>query len=72
MAYGYGIATATGFDGNGFAERLLESAGVSVVPGFGFGASMKNFVRIGYLSDIGILEEAIERIARFMDSHIVL
>ena len=61
--------SATGLDGHGFAERLLESVGVSVVPGFGFGESMKNFVRIGYLSDIGVLEEAIKRIARFMGSH---
>jgi arginine:pyruvate transaminase len=61
--------SATGLDGHGFAKRLLESAGVSVVPGFGFGESMKNFVRIGYLSDIDILEEAIKRIARFMGSH---
>ena len=55
-----------GLDGAGFTERLLEEAGVSVVPGFGFGESMRNFVRIGFLCDEQILDAAVARIASFM------
>ena len=62
--------SATGLDGYDFAEQLLESVGVSVVPGFGFGESLKNFVRIGYLSDTAVLEAAVERMAGFMRTRI--
>jgi len=58
----------TGLDGSEFAEQLLDSVGVSVVPGFGFGESLTNFVRIGYLSDTAILEQAIQRISQFVES----
>ena len=58
--------SATGLDGYAFAEQLLENAGVSVVPGFGFGESMKNCVRVGYISDTNVLEQAVEGIARFV------
>ena len=60
--------SATGLDGYQFAEQLLHSTGVSVVPGFGFGDSLVNFVRIGYLSDIEVLEQAVSRIRKFTDS----
>ncbi len=58
----------TGLDGLQFANQLLDNVGVSVVPGFGFGDSLTNFVRIGYLSDTHVLEDAVERISRFMAS----
>jgi len=57
----------TGIDGKEFAERLLEEEGVAVVPGFGFGASMKNTIRVGFLDDIARLEEAALRLVRFAD-----
>lgn len=56
----------TGLDGLQFATQLLDNVGVSVVPGFGFGESLTNFVRVGYLSDTRVLEDAVERISRFM------
>ncbi|MEM7169417.1 MAG: aminotransferase class I/II-fold pyridoxal phosphate-dependent enzyme [Pseudomonadota bacterium] len=56
----------TGLDGYEFAERLLQDQGLSVVPGFGFGDSLSNFVRIGYLSSTEILDEAVRRIERFV------
>ncbi|MEC9415472.1 MAG: aminotransferase class I/II-fold pyridoxal phosphate-dependent enzyme [Pseudomonadota bacterium] len=55
----------TGIDGKEFAERLLEEEGVAVVPGFGFGASMNNTIRVGFLDDITRLEEAALRLVRF-------
>ncbi len=55
-------------DGYDFAEKLLMSEGVSVVPGFGFGESLKSFVRVGYLTDKVLLAEAADRIARFVKS----
>jgi arginine:pyruvate transaminase len=57
----------TGIDGKEFAERLLEEEEVAVVPGFGFGASMKNTIRVGFLDDIPRLEEAALRMVRFSD-----
>ena len=58
----------TKLNGYEFAEQLLHSAGVSVVPGFGFGESLTNFVRVGYLSDTQVLKEAINRIEKFVKS----
>ncbi len=58
--------SVSGMDGYKFAKRLLEEEGVSVVPGFGFGRSVRKFVRIGYLSKTDVLKDAICRIARFV------
>ncbi len=58
----------TKLNGFEFAEQLLHSAGVSVVPGFGFGESLVNFVRIGYLSQPSVLTEAVNRIEKFVRS----
>ncbi len=60
--------SGTGLDGYDFAEQLLDNAGISVVPGFGFGESLKNFVRIGYLCSTDILDQAIQRISQFVKS----
>lgn len=57
----------TGLDGKAFAEGLLDAENVAVVPGFGFGAAMANTVRVGFLSDIDVLEEAAKRIIRFAE-----
>jgi len=58
----------TKLDGYEFANQLLHSQGVSVVPGFGFGKSLNNFVRIGFVSDTEVLKEAIGRILEFVKS----
>jgi arginine:pyruvate transaminase len=55
-----------GCDGETFANQLLDEAGVSVVPGFAFGASTVNCVRIGFCQDIKLLEEAATRIEKFV------
>jgi aspartate/methionine/tyrosine aminotransferase len=55
----------TGLNGEDFAKLLLEQEQVAVVPGFGFGASMTDTVRIGFLCNEDRLRQAAERITRF-------
>ncbi len=59
--------SATGLGSEEFAERLLEDEKVAVVPGFGFGKSVKNTVRIGFLCDEERLKDAAKRIIKFTD-----
>lgn len=59
--------SATGLDGKAFAEQVLDAENVAVVPGFGFGTSMTDTVRVGFLVDVPVLEEAAKRIVRFAD-----
>ena len=49
--------SAFGCDGEIFANRLLDATGVSVVPGFAFGESVVNCVRIGFCQEIELLQE---------------
>ena len=58
----------TGLDGGIFAERLLQEEHVAVVPGYGFGESMQNTIRIGFLDEIPRLIEAAKRLRRFAES----
>ena len=58
--------SAAGQDGATFAEGLLETEGVAVVPGFGFGDSAASMVRIGFLPPPPRLREAAVRIERFI------
>ncbi len=57
----------TGMDGATFAESLLDEVGVAVVPGFAFGGSVRDSVRIGFLRDEATLKEAVRRIASFVE-----
>ena len=59
-----------GMDGEQFANDLLDETGVTVVPGFAFGDSVKGFVRIGFLRDIDVLADAARRIRRFVESRL--
>ncbi|MDT2835333.1 pyridoxal phosphate-dependent aminotransferase [Enterococcus durans] len=49
-----------------WVEDLLEETGVALVTGEGFGAPEN--VRMSYATDLGTLEEAVRRIARFIES----
>jgi len=53
-------------DGEIFANRLLDQSGVAVVPGFAFGDSVHNFVRVGYLQNEQALADAANRIKKFV------
>ncbi|MBM6848594.1 aminotransferase class I/II-fold pyridoxal phosphate-dependent enzyme, partial [Bacillus licheniformis] len=47
-----------------FAEALLEEEKVAIVPGSGFGAP--DNIRLSYATSLSLLEEAVERIRRFV------
>lgn len=64
--YVFPSVASTGMSGEEFAEKLLLTERVAVVPGSAFGESAKNHVRCSYASSMKNLTEAIERIARFL------
>lgn len=67
--YAFPSIAASGMDENTFAEALLQEERVAVVPGTAFGASGAGFVRASYATSYEKIEEALERIARFMRRH---
>lgn len=58
-----------GCDGEQFANRLLDEAGVAVVPGFAFGDSATNYLRIGFLVDEPLLRIAARKIRNFVNDN---
>lgn len=58
--------SALGCNGEKFANELLDRAGIAVVPGFGFGDSVTDYVRIGYLHEEAVLEKAADKIKDFV------
>ncbi len=58
--------TSTGLDDLEFCERLLVEERVAVIPGASFGESGKGFVRICYAAAYADLEEAMNRLERFL------
>lgn len=58
--------SALGYDGESFANLLLQEAGIAVVPGFAFGESVLNCVRIGLSQNQQTLDEAANRIRVFV------
>lgn len=56
----------TGLTSMQFAEELLKTEKVAVVPGDAFGESGEGFIRCSYASSISNLSEALERIGRFV------
>lgn len=67
--YAFPRITVTGMDDNEFAEKLLMEEKVAVVPGSAFGKSGTGFVRACYATSYEELEEALERLRRFMERH---
>jgi aminotransferase len=66
--YAFPAISATGMDDETFAEQLLQEERVAVVPGSAFGAD-GNHVRCSYATAYERIEEALERIRRFMRRH---
>ncbi|MDF9393172.1 MULTISPECIES: aminotransferase class I/II-fold pyridoxal phosphate-dependent enzyme [Methylococcus] len=65
--YIYADCSAFTDDSAEFAARLLEQAGVAVTPGKDFGTqSPERYLRFAYTADIPVLQEAVERIRRFV------
>jgi len=50
-----------------FSIQLLESAGVAVSPGVGFGASGEGYVRFALVDEVARIELATERIGSSLD-----
>ena len=65
--YGFPDITSTGLSSEEFAERLLNEEKVAVVPGSAFGACGEGHVRCCYATSLPTIEEALERIGRFVE-----
>ncbi len=66
--YAFPSIAAAGMDDETFAQKLLEEEKVAVVPGSAFGAD-GGFVRCSYATAYEKIEEALERMRRFMERH---
>lgn len=66
--YAFPSISASGMDDETFAETLLAEEKVAVVPGNAFGADGQ-FVRCSYATEYEKIEEALERIRKFMGRH---
>jgi aminotransferase len=64
--YAFPSITPTGLSSDEFAEKLLYEEQVAVVPGSAFGAAGEGFVRCTYCTARDKLEQAIERMGRFV------
>ena len=67
--YTFPSITPTGMASEEFAERLFGEEKVAVVPGNVFGESGEGFIRCCYAASIEDLEEALERMGRFVSRH---
>jgi aminotransferase len=67
--YAFPSVAKTGLDDEAFAEQLLVEEEVAVVPGSAFGASGRGYVRMAYATAYEKLEEALNRMERFMRRH---
>jgi aminotransferase len=67
--YAFPQVSVSGMDDDAFAEKLLEEERVAVVPGSAFGAGGEGFVRCSYATAYEKIEEALERMARFVQRH---
>ena len=65
--YVFPSVESTGLSGEEFAERLLMSKKVAVVPGSAFGECGKNHIRCSYATSMAQLTEAMARIASFVE-----
>ena len=64
--YAFPYVGGTGLDEEAFANRLLMDERVAVVPGSAFGKGGEGFVRCCYATSYDKLEEALDRIERFV------
>lgn len=64
--YAFPCIKSTGLSSEEFAERLITSKRVAVVPGNAFGDCGEGFIRISYCYSIENIKEAIRRIGEFV------
>ena len=67
--YTFPKITSTGMTSDEFTEALIQEEAVAVVPGNAFGPSGEGHVRACYATSYEKLEEALERIGRFVERH---
>jgi aminotransferase len=67
--YAFPNISASGMDDETFAETLLREEHVAVIPGSAFGPGGEGFVRCCYATAYEKLEEALQRMERFMSRH---
>jgi len=67
--YAFPSVGITGLSDEAFAEELLMEERVAVVPGSAFGECGVGHVRACYAQSYGLIEQALERIRRFVDRH---
>jgi len=65
--YAFPSIANTGMSSDEFAERLLQEEKVAVVPGTAFGPCGEGFVRCSYATCMSLLEEALARMAVFVE-----
>lgn len=56
--------SGTGMNGNEFADKCLNQAGVAIIPGISFGKSAKDFVRFSFANSYENIEKALEKITK--------
>jgi aminotransferase len=67
--YAFPSVARTGLSDDEFADKLLAEEQVAVVPGHAFGAGGAGFVRMAYAQSYEKIEQALERIHRFMQRY---
>jgi aminotransferase len=67
--YAFPSIQPSGMDDETFSMKLLDEEKVAVVPGTAFGAGGEGFVRCSYATAYEKIEEALERMERFMRRH---
>lgn len=67
--YVFPCIQSLGMGSEDFCERLLYEEKVAVVPGTAFGASGEGFIRCSYATATDKVQEAAQRIARFVERH---
>ncbi|MET0190833.1 MAG: aminotransferase class I/II-fold pyridoxal phosphate-dependent enzyme [Pseudonocardia sediminis] len=66
--YAFPSIRTSGLSSEEFAERLLKAESVAVVPGNVFGPSGEGHIRCSYATALPQLEQAVERMGRFLQS----
>lgn len=68
-AYYFFVKLKQESDDRAFAQRLLQEAGVAVVPGSAFGPGGEGYLRLSFAAKEGEIEEAFDRLERYLASH---
>jgi aspartate aminotransferase len=67
--YAFPNIEGTGFGERELADRLLEEAGVAVLPGTAFGAAGKGYIRLAYTQSEDELKRGLKQIGDFIGEH---